>query len=73
MGEREAKGLAARTGGHAYHLGDSGGNIWLVLVDLPNGVLLVLGDEGYEVTTRADFEAGREGYFMSCTLPGVRP
>jgi hypothetical protein len=55
MGEREARDLAGRIGGRAHH---AGGNIWLVLRDRPDGMLLVIGDEGFSITTRTAFHAG---------------
>jgi hypothetical protein len=55
MNEVDARDLARRIGGQPHH---SGGDIWLVLRDRPDGLLLVIGDEGYSIATRADFESG---------------
>jgi hypothetical protein len=62
MSEQTAKVLAAYLGGEAS---PAGGIVWLVLVGKgrPDDTLVVLGDDGFEVTTQADFDAMRLGRF----------
>ncbi|MBE0534541.1 MAG: hypothetical protein IH624_02650 [Phycisphaerae bacterium] len=42
MNEEQANTIAEVFGGTAWH---SGGNVWLVLVERPDGSLVVLSDE----------------------------
>jgi hypothetical protein len=68
--------LANLLGGEAYQ---SGGNIWVVLFERPDGRFVVIGDDGADIYQSADlyeryYEAGQPGpEFVYWTASAAKP
>lgn len=58
MDESDAQAVADALGGRIWH---SGGDMWLVLFDKPDGHLVVISDEAVcEYASEADFEQSKQ-------------